>query len=123
MKAIARSYVWWPGLDKAIENQAKSCKACQTVKQSPPKAPLHPWLWPKNPWECIHVDFTGSFLHKMFMVVMDAHSKWSEIIEMRETTSSRTIQELRKLFASYGLPQQVVTDNGPDSHLGNSQCL
>ena len=32
MKAIARSYVWWPGLDKAIENQVKSCKPCQTVK-------------------------------------------------------------------------------------------
>ena len=57
MQAIARSYVWWPGLDKAIEHQVKSCKpGCQKVKQSPPKAPLHPWVWPMNPWECIHVD-------------------------------------------------------------------
>ena len=113
MKAIARSYVWWPGLDKAIENQVKSCKPCQTVKQSPPKAPLHPWVWPMNPWERIHVDFAGPFLHKMFMIVMDAHSKWPEVIEMPETTSGTTIKELRKLFASYGLPRQVVTDNGP----------
>ena len=47
------------------------------------------------------------------MEVMDAHSKWPEIIEMSETTSSRTIHELRKLFAAYDLPQQVVTDNDP----------
>ena len=113
MKAIARSYVWWPGLDKAIENQVKSCKPCQTVKHSPPKAPLHPWVWPMNPWERIHVDFAGPFLHKMFMIVMDAHSKWPEVIEMPETTSGTTIKELRKLFASYGVPRQVATDNGP----------
>ena len=66
-----------------------------------------------NPWERIHVDFAGPFLHKMFMIVMDAHSKWPEVIEMPETTSGTTIKELRKLFASYGLPRQVVTDNGP----------
>ena len=113
MKAIARSFVWWPGLDKAVENQVKSCKPCQTVKQLPPKSPLHPWAGPVNPWERIHVDFAGHFLYKMFMVVMDAHSKWPEVIEMQKITSGTTIQELRKLFASYGLPRQVVTDNGP----------
>ena len=66
-----------------------------------------------NPWECIHVDFAGPFLHKTFMIVMDAHSKWPEVIEMPETTSSTPIKELRKLFASYGVPRQVVTDNRP----------
>ena len=49
MKAIARSYVWWPGLDKAIEKQVKTCKSCQTVNNSPPKAPLYPWCG-----QCIH---------------------------------------------------------------------
>lgn len=32
---------------------------------------------------------------------------------MVSTTSTRTIDELRRLFAAYGLPEQVVTDNGP----------
>ena len=32
---------------------------------------------------------------------------------MSKTTSTRTIAELCKLFASYGLPEQIVTDNGP----------
>ena len=47
------------------------------------------------------------------LIVMDAHSKWPEVIEMLETTSGTTTKELRKLFASYGVPRQVVTDNGP----------
>ena len=49
----------------------------------------------------------------MYFVVIDAHSKWPEIYEMSQTTSARTIAVLRHLFASYGLPEQVVSDNGP----------
>ena len=51
------------------------------------------------------------------MIVVDAHSKWPEIIEMGNTTSGSTINALRKLFASYGLPQQIVADNRPQPNL------
>lgn len=44
MKALARSHVWWAGIDKDLEEVAKSCKACLAVKQTPAKAPLHPWM-------------------------------------------------------------------------------
>lgn len=50
VKTLARSYVWWPNLDKEIEATAKDCRACQSVKSAPPKAPLHPWVWPAKPW-------------------------------------------------------------------------
>ena len=49
----------------------------------------------------------------MFLICVDAHSKWPEVIEMSKTTATRTIAELRKLFADNGLPEQIVTDNGP----------
>ena len=49
----------------------------------------------------------------MIFVIVDAHSKWAEVIEMKSTTAAATITELRWLFATYGLPEQVVTDNGP----------
>ena len=45
--------------------------------------------------------------------MVDAHSKWPEIVEMNSTTAQRTIVELRKMFAAHGLPQQFVSDNGP----------
>ncbi len=55
MKAFARSHVWWPGLDRSLEQLANTCHACQAVKQSPPAAPLHPWIWPAKPWQRVHV--------------------------------------------------------------------
>ena len=113
MKAIARSYLWWEGLDGDIESVVRSCQACQSVRNAPATAPLHPWLWPTKPWQRIHIDFAGPFQGRMYLLVIDAHSKWPEIVEMRSTTAYKTIEELRKLCASYGLPEQVVSDNGP----------
>ena len=76
-------------------------------------APLHPWTWPAKPWQRINIDFAGPFEGRMFLVVVDAHSRWPEVIEMKSTTATATIQELRRLFAAYGLPIQLVSDNGP----------
>ena len=113
MKAIARSYVWWPQLDKDLETLTKSCMRCLSVKQAPGSAPLHPWTWPSMPWQRVHVDYAGPFLNKMFFIVVDAHSKWPEVYDMPSTTSQSTIDVLRHLFAAYGLPLQLVSDNGP----------
>ncbi len=79
MKSLARSYFWWNGMDKAIETQAKSCAACQAGQNSPSVAPLHPWAWPESPWKRIHIDFAGPFLGKMFLIIVDAHSKWPSL--------------------------------------------
>ncbi len=113
MKALARSHIWWPGLDRDIEQLVRACIACQSVKQPPAVAPLHPWIWPARPWERIHVDFAGPFLGTSFLIVVDAHSKWPEVIEMSSTTAAKTIQVMRHLFSQYGLPLQLVSDNGP----------
>ena len=113
MKAVARSYIWWPGLDKAIENLAKSCASCQAVKHSPAVAPLQPWVWPDQPWKRVHLDFAGPFQGAMFLVAVDAHSKWPEVHIMRETTAAKTINVLHTVFSTFGLPEHLVTDNGP----------
>ncbi|XP_048854231.1 uncharacterized protein K02A2.6-like [Brienomyrus brachyistius] len=113
MKSLARSYVWWPGIDSQIELQAKACHACQHVQKDPGLAPLHPWSWPSSPWERIHVDFAGPFEGHMYLVIVDAHSKWPEVHIMDSTTASETILVLRGLFSRYGIPHILVSDNGP----------
>ena len=113
MKSLARSHIWWPGLDQEVEEMVKACTACQEVKNSPTVAPLHPWIWPDTPWARIHVDFAGPYRGKTYLIIVDAHSKWPEVIEMKSTTTASLIVELRRVFSVFGLPQQVVSDNGP----------
>lgn len=111
MKNLARSYVWWPGLNKDIEQLAKSCQGCLQQQHLPRKAPLHPWEWPSKPWERIHIDYAGPVDGMMFLVIVDAHSKWPEVIPTKTSTSAKTITILRNIFARFGLPSQLVSDN------------
>ena len=104
MKSLARCLVWWPGLDQEIEQLVQMCTECQQERLSPPSAALHPWLWPTRPWTRLHIDFAGPMEGKMFLVVVDAHSKWIEVISMSTTTAELTIQHLRQLFARFGIP-------------------
>ena len=113
MKQVARSYVWWPGMDRELEEMAKTCTPCQAQRKAPPKVPLAVWPWPSTPWERVHIDFLGPFLGKMILVAVDAHSKWPEAQIMASTTTAQTIAVLRDMFARNGLPKQVVSDNGP----------
>lgn len=113
MKAVARSYMWWPNIDKDLEALAKSCKECASVKRAPPKVPLHPWTWPQKPWQRAHLDFAGPFQGSMFFLAVDAYSKWPEVEVMTSTTTGKTLDVLRRWFSSHGLPEAVVTDNGP----------
>ena len=98
MKSRARSFMWWPNMDKEI------------TRHSPPLAPLDPWDWPQCPGicTCIHVDYTGPFLGKMYLIVVDAHSKWMEIAIVNSATTTATIEKMRSMLATYGLPEILV---------------
>uniref|UniRef100_A0A5S6Q373 RNA-directed DNA polymerase n=1 Tax=Trichuris muris TaxID=70415 RepID=A0A5S6Q373_TRIMR len=113
MKALARSYVWWPNIDSDIERYVGTCTVCQEHQHAPPRASIHPWEVPRNPWSRLHVDFAGPFQGERFLVVVDAYSKWLEVKRMTSTTAANTIKVLRELFATHGLPDSIVSDNGP----------
>ncbi|XP_054707489.1 uncharacterized protein K02A2.6-like [Uloborus diversus] len=112
MKALARSYCYWQGIDSSITSFVQNCAACVSTRNDPSRIKRHPWEWPNGPWQRIHVDFAGPFMGKMFLVVVDAFSKWVEVMPMKNITSNLTIEYLRVIFAHYGLPLTVVSDNG-----------
>ena len=112
MRSLARMFVWWPSIDSDIEKSVRRCSDCQSVQSAPPVAPLHSWKWPTRPWARLHIDFAGPFQHKTFLVVVDAHSKWVEAMVVSSTSSAAVITELRTLFARFGIPEVIVSDNG-----------
>ena len=113
MKALARSFVWWPGMDKEIEIKVRQCSVCQLNQSKPAAAPVHSWQYPGGPWERVHVDFAGPFMGRMFLLVVDAYSKWIEVDALHCSTASAAVKSLRRIFALHGLPQVLVSDNGP----------
>ena len=112
MKELARSYLWWPNLDNDLEELVKRCPACLETRKSPPKAELHPWEWPSQPWHRLHVDYAGPIQGKYFLIVVDAHSKWVEIFPTNGPSATETIKSLRHCFCRLGIPVTIVSDNG-----------
>ena len=49
----------------------------------------------------------------MWLLLIDTFSKWPEIHDMKSTTAEATISKLKHIFAAQGLPERIVSDNGP----------
>ena len=60
----------------------------------------------------MHVDFCGPFQGGSSLVIIDAKSKWLEVLLVSSTTAEATINASRTVFATHGLPEELVTDNG-----------
>lgn len=113
MKGLARSFVYWPGIDTDIEHAVKSCINCAKHAHAPPKFREHHWEYPRGPWERIHVDYAGPVAGKMLLIIVDAYSKWLEVKVTNTMTANATIAILDELFATFGSPVILVSDNGP----------
>ncbi|XP_046608775.1 uncharacterized protein K02A2.6-like [Neodiprion virginianus] len=114
IKMLARSYVWWPGIDRDIEDYVKACTTCLVEQKKPPHTPLTTWPWPDRAWHRIHCDFLGPFYGDMYLVLIDAHTKWPEVINFKNNTKAyRVVEEFKNLFARFGMPFHAVTDGGP----------
>ena len=113
MKMLARSYVWWSGMDREIEEKVSNCNICQMMRNDPPTSQVHPWIFPNKPWSRLHIDYAGPVGGNMYLVVVDAYSKYPEVVKMSSTTSEATIRALREMFSRHGLPEVLVSDNGP----------
>ena len=113
MKNLARCYVWWPSIDKDLERVVSSCQTCQEHRNCPiEKQQLHPWEFPTKPWSRLHIDYAGPINGHMFLIVVDAYSKWLEVIPTYGCTSKVTVSKLRNIFSIHGLPDIIVSDNG-----------
>lgn len=111
IKALARSYVWWPGIDRDLETKVQRCSICQENAVAPPAKQMS-WPVPGEPWERIHIDHAGPVEGHMLLVVVDAKTKWLEVMPVPSTSSAATIKALRKIFAQFGVPKSLVSDNG-----------
>lgn len=99
MKALARSYIWWPNIDRDVENLTKECRLCLENSKSPPRSQLHVWDWPDSPNERIYTDFLGPLSGDMYIIIVDAHSKWVDIRPLRNITTESTIKVFKETLA------------------------
>ena len=110
-KRIARGYVWFPGIDRKLEERCRQCRDC--VEASPrPRYTVQPWPAARGPWERVHADLL-QWKGANYIIVVDAFSNWVDAVHLSSTTSAAIIRMLSRSFQCWGLPGTFVSDNGP----------
>ena len=107
----ARCSVWWPGMSTQIKDLVESCSTC-VRNRAPHHEPLISTPLPEYPWQKIASDLF--YLDGCdYLMVTDYFSRYPEVIKLRSTTSSGIIEALKAIFSRHGIPQILISDNGP----------
>ena len=113
-KALLREKVWFVGMDELVQKTLESCLACQAVGKPAPPAPIQQTGMPNNPWEQVHVDYCGPLpTGEYLLVVIDRYSRFPEVAIVHSTKASSLFIELDRIFAVHGIPERIISDNGP----------
>ena len=113
-KQLLREKIWFPGIDDTVQRMMKNCIACQANGPSNHPDPLQMTPLPPDPWHTVHMDFCGPFPSGEYLfVVIDAYSRFPEVVIVHSTFASCIIPQLDRIFSTHGIPHVVRSDNGP----------
>ncbi|KAM1216367.1 hypothetical protein ACFX2J_012661 [Malus domestica] len=118
-KALNAGY-YWPTMHQDAKELVQKCDRCQRYKPVPalPASELHPQTspWPFMQWA---IDLVGPMPPAtggrcMMIVATDYFTKWVEAEPMTTTTQTDIKRFIwRNIICRFGIPQSIVTDNGP----------
>lgn len=108
----ARQLIFWPGMSNDIRSYVETCDTCATHSVKQPQQPLQLHAVPNRPWEKIGIDLF-KFNGRNYLMTIDYFSNFFEIDYLHETTSKEVIYKLKHHFSRHGIPDVVISDNGP----------
>jgi hypothetical protein len=117
MEQRARAIVYWPGMSKDIRETRERCADCNRNAPSQAATPPLPTPPPSTPFEAIFSDFFD-YGGRHYLVVGDRLSCWVEVLSSTAGTnlggSVGLVQHLRSFFATFGVPEELSSDGGPE---------
>ncbi|KAK3572475.1 hypothetical protein QTP86_033904 [Hemibagrus guttatus] len=129
---LIRHRFWWPSLTSDVEEHVRACATCTRTRTSRqlPEGLLEPLPIPQRPWSHLSVDFltdlSDSGGHTAVLVVVDRFSKGCKLIPLKGLPSAmQTVEALfLHVFRNFGLPEDIVSDRGPQftSRVWGSLC-
>ena len=108
----ARDVLFWPGMCKEFEKMVEKCTTCQEYRIAQQKEPLLPHDLPMRPWERVATDLFV-WNNTNYVLVVDYYSNYFEIAQLANTRSTTAIQHIKLIFARHGIPEMIISDNGP----------
>jgi hypothetical protein len=120
----AQAVVFWPGMTADIEESRNQRRTCH--RNAPSQAKLPPTA-PKiqtTPFETIYAGYF-QLVSKHYLIVGNRLSGWTEVVKTDPGTSSSgskgLCEALRKVFMTFGVPEEISSDGGPEFVSGEAE--
>lgn len=111
-KNFARGIVFWPLMSHDIQNIVESCTTCMSNRSSNPSEPLMPHKICDFPWQKVGIDYL-MYKKQTIVVIEDYYSNFIEIAHVNSTNAKQLITVLKSIFSRFGIPVEIISDNGP----------
>jgi len=108
----ARDSLYWPRMNSDLKEYISKCDICLTHRAVPEREPLLQYEIPERPWARIGIDLC-ELKGRTLLVVCDYYSNFIEVENVHKATTHGVSKVLKCLFSRYGVPDIVISDNGP----------
>lgn len=108
----AKQMLFWLGMVNDITRMVEGCSVCEKHQRSTTTHDILQTEVPTLPFEIVGSDLFH-FQGNDYILIADSYSGFFDFVKLRETSSRTVIVELKKWFATFGIPRILLTDNGP----------
>ncbi len=126
MFSCAQACVFWPGMSADIEAARQNCGICHRNAPSQAKLPPQEPTIPTVPFQMIYGDYF-QLQGKHFLIIGDRLSGWTEVLNVKPGSNSSGAKglcdALMGLFVTFGVPQELSSDGGPEFVAGESSAF
>ena len=115
-KQLLTVRVWFPGKDSQCDKFVSTCTCilCQVNTPVMHCEPLKMTELPEGPWSKVSMDFCGPMAKGDLALVFYCQCAWYPVVGFVGSTNEKaTIPAFTWVFDTYGIPEEVKSDNGP----------
>uniref|UniRef100_A0A0K0FPR6 RNA-directed DNA polymerase n=1 Tax=Strongyloides venezuelensis TaxID=75913 RepID=A0A0K0FPR6_STRVS len=120
IKMLARSNVYWMGMNKQIEDVTKNCETCIKIGIPESNVNLHAWEPAKEKFEKLHIDVCGLLDDIKYLIIYDMFTGYPFIERLRKGDSQEIIDILDRIFIDFMYPKVTIKNirylNSPPYH-------
>ena len=107
----AHEAMYWPRMSTELKEYIGKCDICMAQRAIPGKEPLqHDFV--ARPWYKVRADLCD-LQGRTLLVLCDYYSNFIEAENISKITTQGVSKGLKIMFSWFGIPNELVTDNGP----------
>ena len=111
-RRLAHESLYWPRINKGIEDLCKRCQLCQELQPQQPRERIKMHKKPGCLWVKLGTNLFEIGLRN-FLIISDYFSRYPIIRELKSITSAAVVTATMEILSMFGVPKEIVSDNGP----------